>query len=277
LNDNPPHVAVFQSAFVRNFHRDKEETMKIIAQNKTIALLIPFGLVAGMGLGSQALADGHGHKYANDSSKAMVTDSSGQCVHTIGGMMASPPDCGLMMAKPEGDADGDGVVDSKDKCPGTPAGAQVDMNGCALDSDGDGVPNYKDKCPGTRAGARVDMNGCEIIENITINLVNDEFDFDSAELKPDMKVALDDVAARVNASAGDEFLTIIGHTDSVGRDAYNQGLSERRAQAVANYLASKGVNAGKMTTSGKGESMPVADNGTAEGRSRNRRVDITVE
>ena len=92
-----------------------------------------------------------------------------------------------------------------------------------------------------------------------------------------MKVALDDVAARVNASAGDEFLTIVGHTDSVGRDAYNQGLSERRAQAVANYLATKGLNAGKMTTSGKGESMPVADNGTAEGRSRNRRVDITVE
>jgi OOP family OmpA-OmpF porin len=250
--------------------------MKTIAQKKTIALLIPFGLVAGIGMSAQVMAHGSDHVYANDSSKAMVVDGSGNCVHAVGGMGAEAPDCGIMMMK-EGDADGDGVVDSKDKCPGTPAGAQVDMNGCALDSDGDGVPNYKDKCPGTRAGARVDMNGCEIIENITINLVNDEFDFDSAELKPDMKVALDDVAARVNASAGDEFLTIIGHTDSVGRDAYNQGLSERRAQAVANYLASKGINAGKMTTSGKGESMPVADNGTAEGRSRNRRVDITVE
>ncbi|MES9843099.1 MAG: OmpA family protein [Candidatus Sedimenticola sp. PURPLELP] len=245
--------------------------MKTIELKKTAALLIP---VAAMGLAMQVQAADM-KPVANDSSKMVVVDSSGNCVLSADGRAAMAPECGLMEAMaPEGDADGDGVVDSKDQCPNTPAGAPVDARGCALDSDGDGVKDYKDKCPGTRKGAKVDMNGCEIIDSITIDLTSDEFDFDSAKLKPAMQSALNDVAARVNASAGDESLMIVGHTDSVGRDAYNQGLSERRAQSVADYLAGQGISASKMSTMGKGETSPIADNGSAEGRAKNRRVEI---
>jgi outer membrane protein OmpA-like peptidoglycan-associated protein len=102
----------------------------------------------------------------------------------------------------------------------------------------------------------------------------DEFDFDSATLKPEMESALDDVAARIAASKGAESLSIVGHTDSTGPEDYNQGLSERRAQAVADYLAGQGVDPARMTTSGMGESSPIADNGTREGRAQNRRVEI---
>ncbi|MES9868814.1 MAG: OmpA family protein [Sedimenticola sp.] len=246
--------------------------MKTIELKKTAALLVP---AAVMSLAFQVQAADM-KPIVNDSAKKVVLDSEGKCVLSAGGRAAEAPDCGLMAPKaaPEGDADGDGVVDSKDECPNTPAGAPVDARGCALDSDGDGVPDYKDKCPGTRKGAKVDMNGCEIIDSVTIDLTNDEFDFDSAKLKPAMMSALDDVAARVNASAGDESLMIVGHTDSVGSEAYNQGLSERRAQSVADYLAGQGISAGKMSTMGKGESSPIADNGTSEGRAKNRRVEI---
>ncbi|MCG8426245.1 MAG: OmpA family protein [Chromatiales bacterium] len=92
-----------------------------------------------------------------------------------------------------------------------------------------------------------------------------------------MRAALDTVAAKIQASSGDERLVIVGHTDSVGRDAYNQELSERRASAVSSYLATKGINPAKMTTKGMGESSPVADNGSEDGRAKNRRVEIMTQ
>ncbi len=180
-----------------------------------------------------------------DSDGDGVNDDMDKCPDTPKGVSVDAMGCPL-------DSDGDGVPDSMDKCPGTPAGVTVDTSGCPADSDGDGVPDYKDKCPGTPAGARVDANGCEIVGNVTIDLVNDEFDFDSANLKPAMKSALEEVAGRVNASAGDEMLTIIGHTDSVGSEAYNQGLSERRAKATAMYLSEQGVSADRIETKGMG-------------------------
>lgn len=100
------------------------------------------------------------------------------------------------------------------------------------------------------------------------------FDFDKATLKPAGKANLDKFAAGL-AGAKVSSITIVGHTDSVGSDAYNQKLSERRAQAVADYLASKGV-AAQMQVSGKGEAQPVADNKTKAGRAANRRVEVTA-
>ncbi len=202
-----------------------------------------------------------------DSDGDGVTDDMDKCPGTPKGVSVDADGC-------PPDSDGDGVPDYMDKCPGTPAGVKVDETGCPADSDGDGVPDYMDKCPGTPAGARVDANGCEIVGNVTIDLVNDEFDFDSANLKPAMESALQEVAGRVNASAGDEHLTIVGHTDSVGAEDYNQGLSERRAQATADYLISQGVSANRISTKGMGESQPVADNGSRAGRAKNRRVEI---
>ena len=110
--------------------------------------------------------------------------------------------------------------------------------------------------------------------DVTIRTTADHFAFDSAELKPAMESELDGVAAKVAASKGDEMLEIVGHTDSTGPEDYNQGLSERRAQSAADYLAGKGVAASKMTIKGMGENSPVADNATRDGRAMNRRVEI---
>jgi len=99
------------------------------------------------------------------------------------------------------------------------------------------------------------------------------FDFDKSVLRPDGRKSIDDALAKIRAT-DIEMVIATGHTDSVGSDAYNQKLSERRAAAVKDYLVSKGIAASKITTIGKGESQPVATNKTAEGRQKNRRVDI---
>ena len=99
------------------------------------------------------------------------------------------------------------------------------------------------------------------------------FDFDKSVLRPDGRKSIDDAVAKLQG-VDVEMVIATGHTDSVGSDAYNQKLSERRANAVKDYLVSKGIPAAKITTIGKGESQPVATNKTAEGRQKNRRVDI---
>jgi OOP family OmpA-OmpF porin len=99
------------------------------------------------------------------------------------------------------------------------------------------------------------------------------FDFDKSVLRPDGRQSIDDAVAKLRG-VDLEMVIATGHTDSIGSDAYNQRLSERRAAAVKAYLESKGIPASKITTIGKGESQPVATNRTAEGRQKNRRVDI---
>ena len=99
------------------------------------------------------------------------------------------------------------------------------------------------------------------------------FDFDKSVLRPDGKKSIDDALDKLRG-VDLEMVIATGHTDSVGTDAYNQKLSERRAAAVKDYLVSKGIPAAKVTTIGKGESQPVATNKTSEGRQKNRRVDI---
>lgn len=103
------------------------------------------------------------------------------------------------------------------------------------------------------------------------------FDHDRSVIKDSAKPELDAFASRVKSLSTVDSISIVGHTDSSGTDAYNQALSERRAAAVKDYLASQGVDAGLMSTSGMGESQPVADNSTKEGRAQNRRVEITLK
>jgi outer membrane protein len=134
------------------------------------------------------------------------------------------------------------------------------------DADGDGVTDDMDKCPGTPAGTKVDKVGCPLEQ--TLKLL---FDFDSAELRPESITELE----RVVKFMGDvPFATTLiqGHTDSVGGDDYNLKLSDRRAKAVFDYLSSRGVDPARVKSEGKGESEPIADNKTAEGRQENRRV-----
>ena len=101
------------------------------------------------------------------------------------------------------------------------------------------------------------------------------FDFDRAVVKPEGKAGLDDLMSKLQGM-DTEVMIAVGHTDSVGSDAYNQTLSLRRADAVKAYLVSKGLDQARLYTEGKGETQPVADNGTAEGRAKNRRVVIEV-
>ncbi|MDT7836828.1 outer membrane protein OmpA [Aquabacterium sp. OR-4] len=101
------------------------------------------------------------------------------------------------------------------------------------------------------------------------------FDFDKAVLKPEAKAKLDDLVGKTSAVSL-EVVIAVGHTDSAGADAYNQKLSVGRAEAVKAYLTGKGIEKNRVYTEGKGEKNPVADNKTAEGRAKNRRVEIEV-
>ena len=101
------------------------------------------------------------------------------------------------------------------------------------------------------------------------------FDFDKSTLKPAGKAKLDDLVGKVKG-INLEVIIAVGHTDSVGSDAYNQKLSVKRAESVKAYLVSKGIEKNRIYTEGKGEKQPVADNKTNEGRAKNRRVEIEV-
>ncbi|MDB5889329.1 MAG: OmpA/MotB [Polaromonas sp.] len=101
------------------------------------------------------------------------------------------------------------------------------------------------------------------------------FDFDKSVLKPEGRAKLDDLISKIQG-INLEVIIAVGHTDSVGSDAYNQKLSIRRSEAVKAYLVTKGIERNRVYTEGKGEKQPVADNKTAEGRAKNRRVEIEV-
>ena len=101
------------------------------------------------------------------------------------------------------------------------------------------------------------------------------FDFDKSVLKPEGRAKLDDLVSKIK-DINLEVIIAVGHTDSIGSDAYNQRLSVRRAEAVKAYLVSKGIERNRIYTEGKGEKQPIADNRTAEGRAKNRRVEVEV-
>ena len=171
------------------------------------------------------------------------------------------------------DSDGDGVIDEYDNCWNTPAGVTVDSSGCGIDSDGDGVPDHLDQCPETPLGTVVYTDGCAIV---IVTMQGVHFATDSAKLTSEAKSVLDGALAAINANTSAR-LTVEGNTDSRGSEAYNQDLSQRRAQAVVDYLSSKGVSSSRMSPVGKGESHPIASNDTRDGRYRNRRVDVIAK
>lgn len=135
------------------------------------------------------------------------------------------------------------------------------------DEDNDGVVDSKDKCPGTPRGAIVDMDGCWAFHGML-------FDFDSDKVKSEYHPMIQN-AIKVLRLNPELTVEIQGHTDSVGTDAYNQKLSERRANSVKNELVKQGIDRNRLTTVGFGESQPVASNDTDEGRAYNRRVTYT--
>ncbi|MDD2057819.1 OmpA family protein [Pseudomonas sp. GD03860] len=165
---------------------------------------------------------------------------------------------GLICYAQDGDEDEDGVFDRRDRCPDTPANTPVSHTGCPL-------PQY----PATEKA-----EPAPVPEVITLNDQGSVmFAFDSAELTSSAHTQLQALTNKLNA-ANVVSVKVIGHTDSQGADAYNQTLSERRASSVAEYLISQGLSPAKVTSQGRGESEPIADNDTEEGRAQNRRVEL---
>lgn len=149
-------------------------------------------------------------------------------------------------------------------------------NTCAdLDDDGDGVNNCDDKCPDSVAGQAVGPDGCPV--PLTIDLKGVNFDFDKATLRPEAVVILDEAIAILQKYPQLK-VEVAGHTDSVGTEEYNQGLSERRATTVHTYLTDKGIDAARLVGPvGFGELRPIDTNDTSEGRARNRRTELNVQ
>lgn len=141
------------------------------------------------------------------------------------------------------------------------------------DQDKDGVLDNVDKCPDTPPGVAVDAYGCTRKGSITLEGVT--FEYNSAKLKPESRTALDAVAADLKKYPKLS-IELQGHTDSAGSDAYNLKLSQQRADSVRTYLLDQGVPAGGLVAKGYGESQPIADNKTEEGRALNRRVVMYV-
>ena len=214
-----------------------------------------------------------------------------------------PDVAGLTALKGCPDADGDGVADLDDQCANTKKGSKVDAKGCVTDSDGDGIADDVDRCP-TAAGI-ASLNGCPDTDgdgvadqddrcpNVKGNIANKGcpeiskqdavkityigsklfFENNSDKLKVASLSQLDELAKILNRNEGAN-LVIEGHTDSNGSDAFNLTLSQKRTESVKSYLVGKGIADSRLTGVGKGETEPIADNKTAIGRAKNRRVEL---
>ena len=124
----------------------------------------------------------------------------------------------------------------------------------------------------TVPGATVTREGEGILVKFDSGIL---FDTNKSDLKPAAETNLQNLAASLQKNP-ETNITIIGHTDNTGSDSYNQTLSVKRADAVKSYLVAGNVASSRMTVTGKGESEPIADNTTADGRAQNRRVEITI-
>ncbi|MDE1165894.1 MAG: OmpA family protein [Pseudomonas sp.] len=168
---------------------------------------------------------------------------------------------GLICYAHDGDEDGDGVFDRRDRCPGTPPNTPVSHNGCPL-------PQYPASVKAPEPAPAEEVITLSDAGNVL-------FAFNSSDLTNDARSALSGLMDKFK-SADVVSIKVVGHTDSVGSDQYNQKLSERRANSVAQYLLSQGLAPSKLSSEGRGESEPIADNSTDEGRAKNRRVELHI-
>ena len=178
-----------------------------------------------------------------------------------GGAVAGAVIGTLICYAQDGDEDDDGVFDRRDRCPGTPPNTPVQHNGCP-------IKEY--------ASAPAVVEAMEVVDSVRVEL-DVKFDFNKSDVKEgsqaDIKSLADFMKQYPQTST-----TVEGHTDAIGSDAYNQGLSERRANAVRDVLVNQhGIDSSRVSSVGYGESRPVADNDSESGRAINRRVEAEVE
>ncbi|MEM9680699.1 MAG: OmpA family protein [Bacteroidota bacterium] len=229
-----------------------------------------------------------------DSDNDGIQDSKDDCPNTAGlaefngcpdgdgdGVMDKDDKCptvaGLKSLAGCPDADSDGIADGDDNCPNE-AGPAAN-NGCPWpDRDGDGVLDKDDNCPDV-AGT-VANNGCPEITQEEKDTLNEYaktilFDTGKSSIKEESEAVLRDIVAILNKYPTAKF-TVEGHTDSVGTEKSNLTLSESRAASVKDYLVANGVDQFRLSSKGYGESKPIADNKTRDGRKQNRRVEINL-
>jgi outer membrane protein OmpA-like peptidoglycan-associated protein len=187
------------------------------------------------------------------------------------------------------DTDGDGISDARDECPEKPEDEDGfrDGDGCPdPDNDGDGIADEEDECPSEpeTVNGVDDEDGCpdEGASGVEVSEGEIEiedrvfFDTDRATIKQKSYIVLEEVASALEANAEIEKVRIEGHTDADGRDLYNLALSQRRSNAVREFLVDRGVDPSRLESKGYGEAEPIASNDTEEGRRKNRRVEMTI-
>jgi len=204
-------------------------------------------------------------------------DRDGDGIADIDDKCPDVPGLARYQGCPIPDTDKDGINDEEDKCPTVPGLARY--QGCPIpDTDKDGVNDEEDKCinePGPASNFGCPVVPEEILKKIEAAFKNVFFATGSDKLLAKSFKPLNDVAKIMNDNPT-YFANIDGHTDDVGKDDYNQNLSDKRAASVKAYLVSKGVADSRLTSTGYGETRPVADNKTAKGRALNRRVEMSV-
>ncbi|NPA71342.1 MAG: OmpA family protein [Gammaproteobacteria bacterium] len=204
-----------------------------------------------------------------DSDSDGVFDRLDQCPDSAPGVKVNVFGC-------EGDEDGDGIYDSKDQCPGTPPNTTVDEVGCKTigDHDKDGINDVDDQCPTTPLGATVNTHGCQPVIAVLTNIV---FDSNSHAVRADQEPILKHDAGTLSDLKEGQIVLITGHTDYQGSRSMNERLSWRRANSTKDFIiAELGHSADRVYITGKGELEPIADNTTAEGRQKNRRIELKI-
>jgi outer membrane protein OmpA-like peptidoglycan-associated protein len=232
-----------------------------------------------------AVADANGCTIAiadeRDTDGDGVPDRRDRCPDTPKTAAADANGCTIAVVD-ERDSDGDSVPDKRDRCPDTPKGTPADANGCPIaviddrDSDGDGVPNTRDICPDTQKNETADAKGCPILFHKgarSVILRGVTFQTGRAVLTPAAREILRDVASQLVENPQYK-VQISGHTDATGTRAKNLRLSLARARTVETFLVANGVPYTQVSAKGFGPDVPIAPNSTAEGRAKNRRVEL---
>ena len=212
-----------------------------------------------------------------------INDAEDECDNTPEGVSIGEDGC------PDDDLDGDGIPNKYDKCPEDPEDRDrfEDGDGCPdIDNDKDGLVDTVDKCPNEPENKNgfLDEDGCPgdpnekgvISKNKIIITEPVYFATNKAAILDQSFEILDEVARVLKENPQITLVRIEGHTDSRGKDSYNQKLSQKRAESVRKYLIGRGIDRDRLEAVGYGEAQPIADNETQEGRAKNRRVEFTI-